>query len=363
MDAVNAIARRTGSGWSRTRPARSARGRTAATPARSATSARSPSIRASRSPPARAAWSRRRAPTGRAGALAARPRRRPVRPRASRAARRIPARRLRRARLQLPDDRHPGRPRLRADGSRGVDPRGAPAPRARSTTRRSPTSTGCARRSRPPARPRLSVLLLSVRARGADAPASERCTSGATADGADGGARHRHAAGHARAGARPSLYAQPVRARRRGLPARRRRRAPDAWRCRLYPEHDRRRAGARGRASCWAPSRRSSVCGIAGVLERSGRPVARELLQRMGDVIAHRGPDGEGQHADGPVGLGQPPAGDHRPDAGRRDADGVRRRPVLDHLQRRGLQLPRAARGAARPPATASARTPTPRSC
>ena len=24
----------------------------------------------------------------------------------------------------------------------------------------------------------------------------------------------------------------------------------------------------------------------------------------MGDVIAHRGPDGEGQHADGPVGLG-----------------------------------------------------------
>jgi asparagine synthase (glutamine-hydrolysing) len=45
------------------------------------------------------------------------------------------------------------------------------------------------------------------------------------------------------------------------------------------------------------------VCGIAGVLERSGRPVERELLQRMGDVIAHRGPDGEGQYADGPVGL------------------------------------------------------------
>jgi asparagine synthase (glutamine-hydrolysing) len=45
------------------------------------------------------------------------------------------------------------------------------------------------------------------------------------------------------------------------------------------------------------------VCGIAGVLERSGRRVERELLQRMGDVIAHRGPDGEGQHADGPVGL------------------------------------------------------------
>jgi asparagine synthase (glutamine-hydrolysing) len=45
------------------------------------------------------------------------------------------------------------------------------------------------------------------------------------------------------------------------------------------------------------------VCGIAGVLERSGSPVAPELLQRMGDVIAHRGPDGEGKHAEGPVGL------------------------------------------------------------
>lgn len=45
------------------------------------------------------------------------------------------------------------------------------------------------------------------------------------------------------------------------------------------------------------------MCGIAGVLERSGRGAERELLQRMGDVIAHRGPDGEGQHTDGPVGL------------------------------------------------------------
>ena len=45
------------------------------------------------------------------------------------------------------------------------------------------------------------------------------------------------------------------------------------------------------------------MCGIAGVLDRSGQPVARELLQRMGDVIAHRGPDGEGQYVDGPIGL------------------------------------------------------------
>jgi asparagine synthase (glutamine-hydrolysing) len=45
------------------------------------------------------------------------------------------------------------------------------------------------------------------------------------------------------------------------------------------------------------------MCGIAGVLERSGEPVALELLKRMGDAIAHRGPDGEGQFADGAVGL------------------------------------------------------------
>ncbi len=36
------------------------------------------------------------------------------------------------------------------------------------------------------------------------------------------------------------------------------------------------------------------MCGIAGVLHRDGRPVDRAALQRMGDSIAHRGPDGEG---------------------------------------------------------------------
>jgi asparagine synthase (glutamine-hydrolysing) len=45
------------------------------------------------------------------------------------------------------------------------------------------------------------------------------------------------------------------------------------------------------------------VCGIAGALDRSGAPIPLELLRRMSDVISHRGPDGEGQYADGPVGL------------------------------------------------------------
>ena len=45
------------------------------------------------------------------------------------------------------------------------------------------------------------------------------------------------------------------------------------------------------------------MCGIAGALDRSGAPIPLELLRRMSDVIAHRGPDGEGHYADGPVGL------------------------------------------------------------
>ncbi|MGD1049999.1 MAG: asparagine synthase (glutamine-hydrolyzing) [Solirubrobacteraceae bacterium] len=45
------------------------------------------------------------------------------------------------------------------------------------------------------------------------------------------------------------------------------------------------------------------MCGIAGALDRSGAPIPIALLRRMSDLIAHRGPDGEGQYADGPVGL------------------------------------------------------------
>jgi asparagine synthase (glutamine-hydrolysing) len=46
------------------------------------------------------------------------------------------------------------------------------------------------------------------------------------------------------------------------------------------------------------------MCGIAGVCNLNGEPVPAGLLKRMTDVIAHRGPDGEGQYTDGPVGLG-----------------------------------------------------------
>jgi asparagine synthase (glutamine-hydrolysing) len=46
------------------------------------------------------------------------------------------------------------------------------------------------------------------------------------------------------------------------------------------------------------------MSGIAGIYHLDGRPVEPELLTRMTDVIAHRGPDGVGHWSDGPVGLG-----------------------------------------------------------
>jgi asparagine synthase (glutamine-hydrolysing) len=46
------------------------------------------------------------------------------------------------------------------------------------------------------------------------------------------------------------------------------------------------------------------VCGIAGLLGLDGQPASSEVVQRMTEVIAHRGPDGSGTYVEGPVGLG-----------------------------------------------------------
>jgi len=45
------------------------------------------------------------------------------------------------------------------------------------------------------------------------------------------------------------------------------------------------------------------MCGIAGLINLSGETVSPIVLKRMMDAIAHRGPDGEGQWVEGPVGL------------------------------------------------------------
>ena len=46
------------------------------------------------------------------------------------------------------------------------------------------------------------------------------------------------------------------------------------------------------------------MCGIAGVLNVSGEPLAAPVLKRMTDVMAHRGPDGEGLYCEQGIGLG-----------------------------------------------------------
>ena len=46
------------------------------------------------------------------------------------------------------------------------------------------------------------------------------------------------------------------------------------------------------------------MCGIAGILNRDGAPVDRESIRRMTDALIHRGPDGEGIHTEGAIGLG-----------------------------------------------------------
>jgi asparagine synthase (glutamine-hydrolysing) len=46
------------------------------------------------------------------------------------------------------------------------------------------------------------------------------------------------------------------------------------------------------------------MCGIAGYLNRGGRPAELAWLRRMTDRLEHRGPDGAGVYLDGPVALG-----------------------------------------------------------
>src|SRR2546423_15434585 len=47
------------------------------------------------------------------------------------------------------------------------------------------------------------------------------------------------------------------------------------------------------------------MCGIAGILHfDSGRKINRAVLEKMTNILSHRGPDGEGFYVDGNVGLG-----------------------------------------------------------
>ena len=46
------------------------------------------------------------------------------------------------------------------------------------------------------------------------------------------------------------------------------------------------------------------MCGIAGILHLDGAAASPSVLKRMTDIIAHRGPDGEGQWVEENVGIG-----------------------------------------------------------
>lgn len=46
------------------------------------------------------------------------------------------------------------------------------------------------------------------------------------------------------------------------------------------------------------------MCGVAGIVYLDKTPVSPVAVKRMTDVIAHRGPDGEGQWVEGHIGLG-----------------------------------------------------------
>ncbi len=45
------------------------------------------------------------------------------------------------------------------------------------------------------------------------------------------------------------------------------------------------------------------MCGIAGVYNLNRQPVAKQHVQRMADVLAHRGPDSDGVYVDEQIGL------------------------------------------------------------
>ena len=150
---------------------------------------------------------------------------------------------------------------------------------------------------------------------------------------------------------------------------------------RLLPRHARGREDRGGGRRC-RPRRRAPrpggrvaraqagfliMCGLAGVLV-SSRPSAAELgdwTRRMIEPIAHRGPDDSGVWSDRRRRRRArvPPARDPRSLPARPSADVVAVRPVRDGLQRRGLQLRRAAPASWSRTGTASAATRTPRSC
>ena len=48
------------------------------------------------------------------------------------------------------------------------------------------------------------------------------------------------------------------------------------------------------------------MCGLAGIIRFDHAAIDRAALQRMSATLVHRGPDGEGEVIEGPVGMAHP---------------------------------------------------------
>ena len=71
------------------------------------------------------------------------------------------------------------------------------------------------------------------------------------------------------------------------------------------------------------------MCGITGIFNLSGEPVAHQEIKAMNATLCHRGPDGEGYYVDGPLAFGHadvPPGQLHRAAADGRGLGPGRRR-------------------------------------
>ena len=105
------------------------------------------------------------------------------------------------------------------------------------------------------------------------------------------------------------------------------------------------------------------MCGIAGIVRFDGAPVAREDLAAMAEAQRHRGPDGDGIWAEGPVGFGHRRLAIIDLSSGGHPADGHRGGDVVIVYNGEVYNFRELRRGAGERSATGSTRAPTPKSC
>ena len=282
---------------------------------------------------------------------------------------RVPAHRLHHARLQLPHDRHPGRARLRADGSRST----GSSTRRRELAARYDELLADLDVARDAARPgRLRPRLPGVRLP-LPRPRSPTLENVDRLHGArnDADARSSSDAGIAtRQGTHAPVLDRLLRA---ASTASGREQFPNAYAADrltlalpLYPQMTedeqatRRHRALHGRSLPSEPPCAASQASSTW----TARPSTARSSQRMTAAIAHRGPDGDGHARRRRRRARQPPPRDHRPLAARRTCRWPTRRRRASSSPTTASSTTSSSCGASSSgSATASARAPTPRSC